>query len=591
MNKFAEALTVRAGEPLQDLFKRRIADPIGMNPAQWRWGNRGQQRDMMINGGAGNGNGHIFTSARELARFGLLFLNEGRWNGRQLVDSTWVREVTRPHVGSYGMNWWSNGIQSDGTRKWPHAPASTFAALGHNNNHLFVVPEWGVVIVRLGLDQKDVKMSDETWSEFFKRLGPGLTHARSAGSPPLPSGAVPVSSPAPAAKRADRETAQAARTPAALPTRTFAIGKGGPDGFMTVDAKGTIHAVYGGKYRTGPSPDKLGPEETITEIAPFNGVRVAVDGTGQPHVVFTAGATANAKRSYYTAKIDGRWIPPEKFADADELLDRGRAYVADIAVDETGHALVSFWVGRPTERRSEYENWSFYYRWRSAAGAWSEPRSLSAHWSSAAKVEFESRRGFLLLWQHRSVDWRIAGPVAAGGTFALERSIPTGSATLGSAVQNEGADFSMHPTGALVVAGNKREKFEGPVGIWATVGTRELLPPPIYLGSFPGTKRGSESGLHPVSAFDAETGHAFVSVLDAGTKRAVFTVHRPERGWVTHYTPILPSHPTPQGTLRQGPSIADTPGPGVLALVRDADQQWYIRHLLPEDAVAASAGN
>lgn len=175
MNKFAEALTVIAGEPLDAIFKRRIADAIGMNPAQWRWGNRGEQRGFVINGGAGNGGAHIFTSARELARFAVLFLNEGRWDGRQVIAAEWVAEATQPHVGHYGLNWWTNRALPEGNQKWPGAPASTFGALGHNNNHLFIIPDWDMVVVRLGLDQREVKMSDAIWSEFFRLLGAGIS--------------------------------------------------------------------------------------------------------------------------------------------------------------------------------------------------------------------------------------------------------------------------------------------------------------------------------------------------------------------------------------------------------------------------------
>ncbi|MEM7292595.1 MAG: serine hydrolase domain-containing protein, partial [Pseudomonadota bacterium] len=50
-------------------------------------------------------------SARDLARFGLLFLNEGNWNGRQLISKAWVRESTATYssyaVGGYGYMWWT----------------------------------------------------------------------------------------------------------------------------------------------------------------------------------------------------------------------------------------------------------------------------------------------------------------------------------------------------------------------------------------------------------------------------------------------------------------------------------------------------
>lgn len=55
MNQFGRALTVIAGEPLDELFKRRVADPIGMNPAAWKWGDYGKDHSPRINGGSGNG--------------------------------------------------------------------------------------------------------------------------------------------------------------------------------------------------------------------------------------------------------------------------------------------------------------------------------------------------------------------------------------------------------------------------------------------------------------------------------------------------------------------------------------------------------
>ena len=185
MNTFALALTKIAGEPIEQLFKRRVADPIGMK--NWDWGDYATVDGVVVNGGSGNGDKHIFIIARELARFGLLFLNRGRWNGRQLVPESWVAEATRVQVpatlpwaqpeseidgrGVYGCNWWRNGVKPDGTRKLPAAPDGTFWASGHNNNKCFVIPEWDMVIVRLGLDGK---AKDEVWNGFLAKVAESL---------------------------------------------------------------------------------------------------------------------------------------------------------------------------------------------------------------------------------------------------------------------------------------------------------------------------------------------------------------------------------------------------------------------------------
>lgn len=185
MNTFALALTKIAGEPIEQYFKRRVADPISMK--NWDWGDYATVDGVIVNGGSGNGNKHIFITAREMTRFGLLFLNQGRWNGRQLVPESWVADATRVHVpadmpwaqpeseidgrGVYGFNWWCNGLKPDSTRKFAAAPEGMFWASGHNNNKCFVIPEWDMVIVRLGLDGK---AKDEVWNGFLAKVGESL---------------------------------------------------------------------------------------------------------------------------------------------------------------------------------------------------------------------------------------------------------------------------------------------------------------------------------------------------------------------------------------------------------------------------------
>jgi CubicO group peptidase (beta-lactamase class C family) len=190
MNQFGNVLARIAGEPIEDLFKRRIADPIGMDRKEWDWGDFGTVDGFTVNGGSGNCNHHVFISARQIARLGHLFLNRGNWDGRQLISARWVDDATKPHVpasvavwpdsgadgrGTYGFNWWTNGVKSDGQRKWPGAPLGTYAASGYNNNDMFVIPEWNMVIVRLGLDQAQRRITDATYSSFIEQVGKAIT--------------------------------------------------------------------------------------------------------------------------------------------------------------------------------------------------------------------------------------------------------------------------------------------------------------------------------------------------------------------------------------------------------------------------------
>jgi len=195
MNQFANVLSHIAGESIEDLLKKRIADPIGMNRDKWNWGDFGEIDGLMINGGSGNNSKHMFISARELARFGHLFLNRGKWNGEQLISAAWIDAASSVHVpvsmpverpsgadgrGVYGYNWWINGVRANGERKWPDAPLGTYSASGYNNNDMFVIPEWNMVIVRLGLDQSEARINDRIYSTFLERVGqaikPEATH-------------------------------------------------------------------------------------------------------------------------------------------------------------------------------------------------------------------------------------------------------------------------------------------------------------------------------------------------------------------------------------------------------------------------------
>ena len=175
----ALALTRVAGESLSDLFKRRVANPIGMDPAGWEWKNLGERDGLVVNGGSGFPASGLHMTAQNLARFGWLYANGGEWDGRQLVSKRYIAAATIPlvdaqiplhdakgwyHVlpGRYGLNWWVNGVGAKGKRLWPSVPASAFAAQGNRNNICIVVPEWKLVLVRTGLDKIiDIDLYDD----------------------------------------------------------------------------------------------------------------------------------------------------------------------------------------------------------------------------------------------------------------------------------------------------------------------------------------------------------------------------------------------------------------------------------------------
>lgn len=185
-------LTRIAEEPLDKFLQRRILQPIGVTEIKWNVDTAGKVL---------NWTGGIEISASDLARFGHLFLNQGRWGSRQLLDSSWVAEATRVQVpatipnghalssrkgsGVYGYHWWPNGVTPDGKRRWPDAPRSTYARSGYNNNDLFIIPPWNMVIVRLGLDEQEDEITAAEYSTFLKLIGDSILDPVVEGQPQM----------------------------------------------------------------------------------------------------------------------------------------------------------------------------------------------------------------------------------------------------------------------------------------------------------------------------------------------------------------------------------------------------------------------
>jgi CubicO group peptidase (beta-lactamase class C family) len=80
----------------------------------------------------------------DMMKFGQLYLNGGRWQGRQVVPEAWVRESTRSHVATelteaegYGYEWWTTTAAGD----------AAFCAIGYGGQLIFVVPARQLVVV------------------------------------------------------------------------------------------------------------------------------------------------------------------------------------------------------------------------------------------------------------------------------------------------------------------------------------------------------------------------------------------------------------------------------------------------------------
>ena len=145
-------------KPLPQVAKQYIMDPIGASNT-WRWtGYRNSWivldgQPMQSVSGGGHWGGGLFINAYDMARFGLLTLHRGNWNGKQILSEKWVAQALTPTPAKtdYGyMNWFLNTNK----KLLPSAPATAFMHIGNGNNIIYVDPEHDLVMVVRWIDNK-----------------------------------------------------------------------------------------------------------------------------------------------------------------------------------------------------------------------------------------------------------------------------------------------------------------------------------------------------------------------------------------------------------------------------------------------------
>ncbi len=160
VNLLAYSLLQVWREPLPMVLKEKIMDPIGASTT-WRW--YGYDNSFVnIDGlmmqsvsGGGHHGGGLFISAKDQARFGLLFLRKGKWENQQLISEKWVNAVRQPSLPNkdYGYMWWINT-----TQRWKDVSPKVYFAAGFGGNYIVIDNEHDLVIVARWMD--DSKMGD-----------------------------------------------------------------------------------------------------------------------------------------------------------------------------------------------------------------------------------------------------------------------------------------------------------------------------------------------------------------------------------------------------------------------------------------------
>lgn len=158
VNALALAATCVWRRPLPEVLKETIMDPIGAS-STWRWfGYRNSW--IVLDGhivqsvsGGGHWGGGMFINAYDMARFGLLTLHHGNWEGKQLISEQWVKQALTPTSANTGygyMNWFLN----IGKKLLPSAPEKAWVHIGNGTNMIYCDPEHNLVVVARWIDAK-----------------------------------------------------------------------------------------------------------------------------------------------------------------------------------------------------------------------------------------------------------------------------------------------------------------------------------------------------------------------------------------------------------------------------------------------------
>jgi CubicO group peptidase (beta-lactamase class C family) len=157
--------------PLPEVLKENVMDEIGAS-SSWRW--FGYENSFVVMdgrivqsvSGGGHWGGGMFISARDMARFGLLTANGGKWNNKQILSAEFLRQARTPTAPqpTYGfMNWFLNTDK----KLYPSAPASAFAHVGNGTNLIYADPENDLVIVLRWIENGKI-------DEFIQKVNASL---------------------------------------------------------------------------------------------------------------------------------------------------------------------------------------------------------------------------------------------------------------------------------------------------------------------------------------------------------------------------------------------------------------------------------
>lgn len=171
VNVLAYSLTHVWRKPMPLVLKENIMDKIGASTT-WRWHgyeNAWTEIDGLkmksVTGGGHSGAG-LFINSEDMARFGLLFANDGKWIAEQIISENWIQKAISPSKpnANYGYMWWLN---KKGSRHWEGLSENIYYAAGFGGNFIVIDEENDLVIVTRWLEPSKI-------DEFMKLVNESI---------------------------------------------------------------------------------------------------------------------------------------------------------------------------------------------------------------------------------------------------------------------------------------------------------------------------------------------------------------------------------------------------------------------------------
>lgn len=160
VNALALAATTVWRAPLPEVLRTQVMQPIGASNT-WAWTGY-KNAWIVLDGkmiqsvsGGGHFGGGLFMNAYDMARFGLLTLRKGNWNGKQIISEAWIKKSTTPTSVQTGYGFMNYFLNTD-RKMYPSAPTTAFTHIGNGTNAIYVDPEHDLVAVIKWMDDKSI---------------------------------------------------------------------------------------------------------------------------------------------------------------------------------------------------------------------------------------------------------------------------------------------------------------------------------------------------------------------------------------------------------------------------------------------------